>query len=45
MVRIGTSPRYAIDIIGPDPISLEELRGGGPKSGKFKINEVFLTYE
>ena len=28
MERISTSPRYVIEIIGTDPLSLGELRGG-----------------
>ena len=41
MGKISTSPRYMIDIIGPDLLSLVELGGGG---AILKI-EVFVTYE
>jgi len=49
VAKISTSSRYVIDITGSDPLSLEELGGGGgvnsEKFGKIRKNEVFLTYE
>ena len=36
MGRIKTSARYVTDITGPDPLSLEKLRGGGSNSEKLE---------
>ena len=41
---ISKNPRYVIDIIGKDPLSLGKLEGR-VNSEKIRKNEVFLTYE
>ena len=43
MGQISTSPRYVIDIIRTDPLSLGELGEG--LILKVRNNEAFLTYE
>ena len=45
MGKISTSPRYRINIIKMDPLSLGVVGGGGGNSEKLEKNEVFLTYE
>ena len=41
MGKISTSPRYMIDMIGTDPLSLGQLGGGGGNSEKLEKMRYF----